>query len=94
MRLIISGTIVLLLIFTTLALSKRGEILQERSGKVAKCSILGGGDKAQLAHATIKTDDGDYLIASLKKCSPNREVTIFIRRGALYFNSVYAAEPL
>lgn len=95
MRWIISGAALLLIAFTALSMSKRGETLQELSGEVKKCSVLGGGNnKAQLSHATIKVDDGRYIIASLKNCSPNRKVTVLIKRGELFFNTVYAAEEM
>ncbi len=96
MRWIISGTALLLIAFIVLAIAKRGEVLQELTGEVQKCSVLGGTNKARLSnaisHATIKADDGRYLIASIKNCNPNIKVTIFIQRGALFFNTVYTAE--
>lgn len=61
-------------------------------GEVKKCDILGEDNMQSLTHATIRSETGSYIIASLNDCSPGAEVTIVVKRGALYFNTVYAAE--
>ena len=66
--------------------------MQVMKGEVQRCEVLGGGDAESMTHATIRAENGSYLIASLMHCSPGMTVKVFIKRGALYFNTVYAAE--
>ena len=61
-------------------------------GEVQRCEILGGSKVEPLTHATIKSENGSYIIASLNGCDPGIAVIIIIKRGALYFNTVYTAE--
>ena len=92
MRLMIVGVLTLLCLFAALCFMKNGEVLEVMTGDVQKCEILGGSAVAQLAHATIKSENGVYVISSLRDCNPGAEVNILIKRGALFFNTIYAAE--
>jgi hypothetical protein len=92
MRWTILGSLLLLGVFTTLCISKSGEILEVMAGEVQKCETLGGGNIEGMSHATIKVDDGSYIISSLRSCNPGARTEIYVKRGALYFNSVYATE--
>ena len=94
MRWLISGTLLLLGFFAILSFNKNGEVLSVMSGEVQRCETLGGSQTESMSHATIKTDNGSYIIARLGSCSPGVKVSVLIRRGALYFNTVYAAEKL
>ena len=47
--------------------------------------------KANLRLGVRKDENGNYIIASVKPCSPGSKVTVLIKRGALYFNTVFAA---
>lgn len=77
--------------YGTLAYLKRGEVLHVQPGVVTQCVRLGGADSSRF-HATIKAETGSYIIAELADCRADREVSVLIRRGALYFNTVYAAQ--
>lgn len=79
-------------LYASLSYYNSGEILVTMKGEVQSCEVLGGSRMKSITHATMKSDSGSYIIASLEKCSPGTEVTILIKRGALYFNTVYAAE--
>lgn len=92
MGLWLSGVFLILCFFAILSFAKNGEILGTMTGEVQKCEVLGEAKMGSLTHATIKSETGSYIIASLVSCSPGAEVTIVIKRGALYFNTVYAAE--
>ena len=92
MRLIILGALALLCLFAGLSFTKSGEVLEVMRGDVQKCEILGGSALAELSHATIKSENGAYVISSLRDCNPGAEVNIFIKRGALFFNKIYTAE--
>lgn len=94
MRLVILATLVLLCLFATLSFTKNGEILEVITGGVQSCEVLGGSTVESLSHATIKTANGSYIISSLRNCSAGAKVNIFIKRGALYFNTIYVAEEL
>ena len=61
-------------------------------GEVQRCEVLGGVKIESFSHATIRAENGSYVIASLENCSPGKKVKVLIKRGALYFNTVYAAE--
>ena len=88
------GALVLLCVFAALSFYKNGETISTMSGEVQKCEVLGGGEVEPLFHATIKTEHGRYVIASLSNCSPGDEVIVSIKRGALYLNTVYAADKI
>jgi hypothetical protein len=92
MRWIISGSLLLLVFFTTLCISKSGEILKVMAGDVQKCETLGGGSIEGMSHATIKAENGSYIISSLRSCTPGTRTEIYVKRGALYFNTVYSTE--
>ena len=92
LRLWLSGVFLILCVFAILSFVKSGEVLRTMRGEVQNCEVLGEEKMGSLSHATIKSDAGNYIIASLTDCSPGAEVTILIKRGALYFNIVYAAE--
>jgi len=89
---IIASIILLLLSFTVFAMMKEGETLRVMGGQVQRCESLGGGKMESIQHATIRAEDGSYVIASLKNCRADAEVSILIKRGILYFNTVFAAE--
>lgn len=88
---LITSLFLLLSFFALLSFNKNGEILKSMAGQVQKCNALSGGNANALSHATIKTEQGNYIIAALNNCKPDSMVTVFIRRGALYFNTVYDA---
>lgn len=92
LRWAILGTLLLLCFFAALSFNKSGETLATLKGEVTKCAVLSGATTQPIFHATIKDEKGNYVIASLKHCKPQAEVTILIKRGAVYFNTVYAAE--
>lgn len=77
--------------YALLCVQRQGETLAMMSGVVERCAVLGGASD-KLSHATIKNDNGAYLIAKLQACKPDTEVVILVQRGALYFNTVYAAQ--
>ncbi len=93
MRIIIFSIVIILCLFAALSSAKRGEILQVKAGVIEKCDTLSGGQGQSMTHATIKDEDGNYVIASLQPCIPDANVSLFIKRGALYFNTVFAAKP-
>lgn len=90
MRTVFFGIFLLLGFYATLSYRSSGEVLRTMSGTVERCEQLGGA--AKLHHATLKAENGTYIIASLAECRPGMKVSILIKRGALYFNTVYAAE--
>jgi hypothetical protein len=92
MRWIIVGFLLILGFYTTLCISKRGEVLNVIAGEVQKCDTLGGAKMEGISHATIKTENGKYIISSLRNCIRGMSAEIYVKRGALYFNSVYASE--
>ena len=89
---LITSILLLLSFFAFLSFNKNGEIIKSMGGEVQKCTALSGGKPNPLSHATIKTRQGNYIIAALDNCKAGSTVTILIKRGALYFNTVYAAE--
>lgn len=90
-RSVLLVALVLLCCYAALSFYKSGETLKTMTGKVEKCEVLGGAADSMF-HATIKSASGSYIIANLRNCRPGSDVTILIKRGALYFNTVYAAE--
>lgn len=91
LRHVLTGALLLLCFYAMLSFYKSGEVLSTMAGKVQRCEVLGGASESRY-HATIQAENGSYLIASLKSCSQGMEVRILIKRGALYFNTLYAAE--
>ncbi|MFT5574763.1 MAG: hypothetical protein ACI89D_000274 [Bermanella sp.] len=85
-------TALLLGSYAVMCIHSSGETLKVMKGVIEKCEFLGGGTSKSISHATIKTETGSYIISSVSECSPGAEVNIFINRGILYFNSIYAAE--
>ena len=83
------GITMLLGYFAVLCYTKNGEILNTVAGEVQHCQILNQGRKQPVTHATIKSSQGDYLIAPLLDCKTGARVTVSIKRGALYFNRVF-----
>ena len=92
MRWIILFLLLLMGLYATLCISKSGERLEVITGKVQSCDTLGGGKIEGISHATIKTNSGHYIISPLRNCSPRMKVEVYLNRGALYFNTVYATE--
>ena len=92
MRGIISGFLLLLCLFATLSVYTSGEVLRKMEGNIQKCGILGGNTLETVSHATIRSENGHYIIASSRNCSVGKKVTVLIKRGALYFNTVYAVD--
>jgi len=90
--LLFATTLLLLCGFALLSFSHSGEILKTGEGTVYQCAQLSGANTTSLFHATIEDKSGAFIIASLKDCKPGAKVTVLIKRGALYFNTVYAAE--
>ena len=89
-----AGIFLLLLCFALLCYSKSGETLMQVRGEVKKCETLGAGQQTALTHATIEDENGNFIIATLDACVTDTPVVITIQRGALYFNTVYAAQPV
>lgn len=77
--------------YAVLAYQSRGEVLHSQQGRVEQCVRLGGSGGVRF-HATIKAENGSYVIAELPDCRADSAVTVLTRRGALYFNTVYAAQ--
>ena len=92
LRLALLATALLIAAYAALSFYKSGEVLGSVAGRVERCERLGGAAQ-NLFHATIKAEDGRYMIAKLPGCQPGAEVTILLKRGALFFNTVFAAEP-
>ncbi len=92
MRWIILGSLLFLGLYAVLCMSKHGERLDIIAGEVQQCDTLGGGKIEGMSHATIKTEDGSYIISTLRNCQAGIKTEIYINRGALYFNTVYATE--
>ena len=92
MRLTILGTVLLLCFFTALCIGKKGEVLGIMSGIVQKCETLGKSNAKVISHATIKLENDSYVISSLKDCNRDMAVNVYVKRGALYFNTLYATE--
>lgn len=92
LRWIIIITALFLSAYLAICIRSNGETLQVLSGVVEKCDLLGGSGATPVSHATIKTETGGYIISSVSECGPGARVNIYIKRGALYFNTVYAAE--
>ena len=92
MRWIIVSFLLILGFYTALCISKSGEVLEVIAGEVQKCDTLGGATMEGVSHATIKTENGKYIISSLKNCIPATSTEIYLKRGALYINTVYASE--
>ncbi len=78
--------------YAVLSFSKKGEVVGTMVGNVERCERLGGAAES-LSHATIKADSGRYIIAKLPGCEVGADVTILVKRGALFFNTVFAAQP-
>lgn len=92
LRLSLVLVILLLMAYGVLCYVKAGEVLQTQSGQVARCEQLGGA-RDKVYHATVRTEKGSYLIAKLATCQPDTVIKVLVKRGALYFNTVYVAEP-
>ncbi len=100
--LLVSAILLLLCFFAALSFFKSGEVIKTMAGKVQRCEVLGGGKVKSLSnteshaifHATIKAKNGSYIIANLEDCRSGMDVNILIKRGALYFNTLYAAEKI
>ena len=86
------GAIVVVVFFAILSYTSKGEVLNRMKGEVQKCEVLGEESMGSLVHATIRSEQGNYIIANLDECSPGMEVNIIVKRGALYFNTVFATE--
>jgi hypothetical protein len=43
-----------------------------------------------MSHATIKAENGRYIISSLSNYRYGTEVDIYVKRGTLYLNTAYA----
>lgn len=84
--------VLLLGIYATLCIIKKGERLDVMIGEVQQCDTLMGSTLEGMSHATIKTQDGNYIIATLRNCAVGLTTEIYINRGALYFNTVYTTE--
>ncbi len=92
LRQTILATALLLSCYGALCMYSKGETLAVKQGIIEKCELLGGGQSELISHATIRTESGAYLISSITDCETGAAVNIFIKRGILYFNSVFAAE--
>lgn len=87
----IAAAVLVVVSFAVLSFTSQGEVIETIGGTVQKCDVLGGNTSNSLIHATIKSEDGRYIIASLPQCNKDMSVDIEIVRGALYFNTVYSA---
>ena len=86
------GITLLLGFYAALCFATKGELLEEISGRVEYCNVLNQGRKDPVTHATIKTKTNSFVIAPLDHCQSDLEVTVMVKRGALFFNTVYSAE--
>ena len=59
------GISLILGFFAILSYTRSGEILDVMEGEVIKCEILGEETVNSLVHATIKSENGIYIIAKL-----------------------------
>ncbi|WP_320838211.1 hypothetical protein [Zhongshania sp.] len=89
---IVFATMVILGAYVAMCITGNGETLKVMTGVIEKCAVLGGKSAEAYSHATIKTSSGSYLISSVSSCSAGRDVNIFVKRGILYFNTIYVAE--
>lgn len=80
--------------YVAICIYNNGETLKVMSGVIEKCEILGGRKSDSISHATIKMESGSYIISSISDCRVDLGVNVFVKRGALYFNSVYVAEKI
>lgn len=78
--------------YVALCVYGSGKTLKVMEGVVEHCGLLGGNNIQIISHATIKTELGAYIISSLSECRSGAAVTISVKRGILFFNSIYAAE--
>jgi hypothetical protein len=92
MRLAILGTVLVLGFYAVLCIGKKGEVLGLMSGIVQRCETLGKSSAEVMSHATIKLENGSYVISSLKDCNRDMTVSVYVKRGALYFNTLYATD--
>lgn len=88
------GAFVVLVFYASLSYTSKGEILSTMKGEVQRCEVLGEKTANSLLHATIRSEKGDYIIAKLDDCSVGMEVVILVKRGVLYFNTVFSAQNL
>ncbi|EIF44599.1 MAG: hypothetical protein ACJA1T_000016 [Zhongshania aliphaticivorans] len=86
------AAILILGVYVAICITANGETLKVMTGVIEKCAVLGGKSAEAHSHATIKTSSGSYLISSVSSCSVGSDVTIFVKRGILYFNTIYVAE--
>jgi hypothetical protein len=94
LRWVILIIVVFLCAYAGVCIQNNGDTLKVIKGVVEKCDQLGGAKTSDIAHATIKTELGGYIISSLKECSPRSKVNVHLNRGILYFNTVYSAEKV
>lgn len=87
------AAVVLLGAVTAFFIDKKGETLRVIDGRIQRCEYLGGGGAEAVPHATIKTEQGRYLIMPIEPCTPGTSVKVFVNRGVFYFNTVYAPRP-
>lgn len=89
---VVFAAILILGVYVAICIIANGETLKVMTGVIEKCAVLGGKSAEAHSHATIKTRSGSYLISSVSNCSVGSDVTIYVKRGILYFNTIYVAE--
>lgn len=80
--------------YAMLAIDKNGEILKVIKGDIQGCEYLAGGGIEPMPHATIKTENDTYVTTIFQDCRSGTKVNVFVKRGILYFNTVYIAEKV
>lgn len=86
--------LMLLSFYIVICIRSSGDTLEQMTGVIEQCVILGGNTRDRLSHATIKVDSGSYLISSVSECRVGERINVFVKRGMLYFNSIYVAEKI
>ena len=86
------GSMLILIAYGVLCYMKAGEVLQSQLGTIVRCEQLAGATDT-VYHATVRTEHGQYLIAKLTDCQSSESINVLVKRGALFFNTVYEAVP-
>ncbi len=92
LRWIIFLVALFLCLIAVFSFNKSGETLRVIKGDIQGCVYLGGGGAESIPHATIKTENDTYVTTIFQDCRAGTKVNVLVKRGILYFNTVYVAE--
>jgi len=93
-KLILVAGIICFALYLSSTTNYSGAVLQKQNGFIEKCEEFQTGRWGRKFpdQAIIRLNEARRVEVPMDECLPNKEVTVYKRRGIFYFNTILTAE--